>query len=296
MPQSSKLASQAATMVPPSLMRRRFFILALSFVGLPQMVRSPSLPQCELPPGFDRAVILERLGQVLDPELDEPLLQLGFIRSLQVRDGHAIVAVELPTSWCAVNFAYMMAEDIRRVLLTVEGVAKVSIRLGDHCAAAEIEAAVNAGKPFGEAFPGEASDGLDALRRIFLRKGFLSRQARLLRELRAIGCSPSAICALRLGDVTLEAEAFAIRQQEASANSGSAETLRRYLERRAELGLDLSSAARLIVSPDGEPLSIERIEGYYREGRTVRVSLEANGAFCRAVLAKRRPTTGEDDV
>src|SRR5215813_2033489 len=149
-------------------------------MGRPQMLRSPSLPQCDLQPDCDRAAVLERLGRVLDPELDEPLLQLGFIRSLQVRNGHAVVTVQLPTSWCAINFAYMMAEDIRRALLTVDGIAEVSIRLGDHCAASEIAAAVNAGKAFAQAFPGESGDGLATLRQIFLRKGFLSRQERLL--------------------------------------------------------------------------------------------------------------------
>jgi len=261
------------------------------------MALSPFLPECELPPGYDRAAILERLGRVLDPELDEPLLQLGFIRALQVHDGHAFVTLQLPTSWCAVNFAYMMAEDIRRALLGVEGIGEVSVRLGDHCAAAEIEAAVNAGRPFAEAFAGEGGDGLAALRGIFLRKGFLSRQERLLRELREAGCSAAVICALRLGEVAPAAEAFVIRHPGAPlVKGGSAETLRRYLERRAELGHDLDSAARLIVDPDGKPLPVERLEAYYRDARTVRVSLEANGAFCRAVLARRHATAGGVDV
>jgi metal-sulfur cluster biosynthetic enzyme len=261
------------------------------------MLRSPSLPKCELPPDCDRALVLERLGRVLDPELDEPLLQLGFIRSLQVRNGHAVVTVQLPTSWCAINFAYMMAEDIRRALLTVDGIAEVSIRLGDHCAAAEIEAAVNAGKAFAQAFPGESGDGLATLRQIFLRKGFLSRQERLLRELREAGCSAAVICSLRLGEVTLEAEAFVVRQAGAPPlRGGSAETLQRYLERRAELGLDVKLTAPLIVDPNGEPLPVERIETYYRDARTARVALDANGAFCRAVLAAHQQPQGGEDV
>src|SRR6516162_5355849 len=159
---------------------------------------------CEFPAGYDGAAMLERLAQVLDPELDESILDLGFVRSLQVLSGHASVAVQLPTSWCAVNFAYLMAEDIRRALLMVEGVRQVTIHLGDHCAAEEIEAAVNDGRPFSEAFPGEGAGSLAALRLTFLRKGFLGRQQRLLRELREAGCSPAVICALRLGEVAVE--------------------------------------------------------------------------------------------
>ena len=226
------------------------------------------------------------MAEVLDPELDESIVDLGFVRSLQVRSGHATVAVRLPTSWCAVNFPYLMAEDIRRALLTVEGIRRVTIRLGDHCAAQEIEAAINGGRPFAEAFPGEGAGSLEALRLTFLRKGFLSRQERLLRDLRAAGCSPATICALRLGDVLMQDDTIAIRQPGcAPAQCGSAATLQRYLERRAELAFDCRLAASLIVDLEGRPFSVERLEAHYEAARTVRVALEANGSFCRALLS-----------
>jgi hypothetical protein len=190
------------------------------------------------------------------------------------------------------NFAYIMAEDVRQALLAMDGIRHVTVRLGDHCAAAEIEAAVNNGRPFSAAFPGTGGADLSSLRINFLRKGFLVRQERLLRELRAAGCSPAAICSLRIGDMS-------VRDGVAVA------ALHRYLERRAELGLDCRLTAPLIVDPDGESVSEERLESYYQNARTVRVSLEANGSFCRAVLAGRRAdtakrrsqaSTGETDV
>src|SRR5207248_3411930 len=119
----------------------------------------------------DGVSILTRLATVLDPELDEPIIKLGFVRAVKVHDKHAYVTLELPTNWCAVNFAFLMAEDVRMVLSAVDGINRVTVRLGDHCAAPEIEAAVNKGKPFSAAFPGEAGTGLAALRRTFLRKG-----------------------------------------------------------------------------------------------------------------------------
>jgi len=240
----------------------------------------PALPQCEFPAGFDGSVILQRLAQVLDPELDEPILQLGFVRSLQVRDEHVVVELQLPTSWCAINFAYMMAADVRHALADIAGNRRVTVRLGDHCAAAEIEAAVNGGKSFVDVFPGEGSNGLEALRRVFLRKGFLARQERLLRDLREAGHSPAAICALRVADVLMQSEA-----------------LRRYLQRRAELGLGSCPTDPLIIDPDGRPVSAEGLEAHYRDARTVRVAVEANGSFCRAVLAARHlNTAGGTDV
>jgi metal-sulfur cluster biosynthetic enzyme len=232
--------------------------------------------------------VLERLAQVLDPELDESILDLGFVRSLELRSGHASVTLRLPTSWCAVNFAYLMAEDVRRALLGVEGIRRVTVGLGDHCAAEEIEAAVNNGRAFAEAFPGEGAGSLAALRLTFLRKGFLSRQERLLRDLRIAGCAPAAICALRVGEVSMQDDAIVIRQPNcAPVVSGSAAVLQRYLQRRAELALDCSLTAPLIVDLEGKPFSGELLEAHYQAIRTARVALEANGSFCRALLGVR---------
>jgi metal-sulfur cluster biosynthetic enzyme len=244
--------------------------------------------ECDFPADFDGAVILELLAQVLDPELDESIVDLGFVRSVRLDSGHADVELRLPTSWCAVNFAYLMAEDVRRALLTVEGVRKASIRLGDHCAAREIEAAVNNGLSFTEAFPEEGAGNLTALRLTFLRKGFFIRQERLLRELRAAGCTPASLCALRLGEVSIEGDVTIIRRPcAAPRKKGQAATLRRYLQRRAELGLDCRDSARLIVDLEGKPFSADRLQAHYEANRTMRVALEANGSFCRALVSLR---------
>ena len=218
------------------------------------------------------AVILARLATVLDPELDQSIVELGFVRALRVHDQHAHVTLELPTSWCAMNFAFLMAEDVRKALLALDGIDHVTIRLGDHCAAQEIEAAVNESRPFSAAFPDEAGTGLAALRATFLRKGFLVRQERLLHELRGSGHSVDEISALRVSD---------------GPRIASTEVLLRYLQRRAELGLDCSPTAPLIVDQTGAAIAAGQLEVHYQQIRTVRVSMEANGSFCRALLAKR---------
>jgi len=53
---------------------------------------------CEFPAGYDGTALLKRLEQVLDPELDESILDLGFLRSLQLCSVHASVALRQPTS------------------------------------------------------------------------------------------------------------------------------------------------------------------------------------------------------
>jgi metal-sulfur cluster biosynthetic enzyme len=238
-------------------------------------------PLTDLPAGTDRAAILERLSRVLDPELDESILGLGFVRSLALRHGHATVTLQLPTSWCAINFAFIMAEDVRAALLAADGIDQVTVLVGDHSSAREIEAAVNRGEPFAAAFPGEAGAGLAALRTLFLRKGFLLRQERLLRDLRAEGLTAEAIGGLCVGAATT---------MNSLARSGT-DALERYLERRAELALDCAPTAPLIVDQSGTAVPAERMETWYQHIRTVRVSLEANGSFCRAMLATRRAST-----
>ena len=50
--------------------------------------------------------LLEALGEVRDPELDEPITALGFVASAEVSDdGEAEVHLRLPTYFCAPNFA-----------------------------------------------------------------------------------------------------------------------------------------------------------------------------------------------
>jgi metal-sulfur cluster biosynthetic enzyme len=247
---------------------------------------------CNLPAGYDGSIILERLDQVLDPELDESILDLCFVRSVELHAGHADIALRLPTSWCAVNFAYLMAEDVRHALLGVEDIREVTVRLGDHCAAAEIEAAVNAGGSFADAFPGEDAGSLAALRVIFLRKGFLIRQQRLLRELREAGLTAAAICALQLAEVSMRDDVIVLGASgPAPFSSGSGTILQRYLQRRAELGFDCSPAAALIIDLDGRPFAPERLQQHYEAARTMRIALEANGSFCRALMAR---ASGDD--
>ena len=60
------------------------------------------------------------LGNVVDPELDEPITELGFIRSLVITGDDVEVHLRLPTSFCAPNFAYLMASDAKDVLVRLD--------------------------------------------------------------------------------------------------------------------------------------------------------------------------------
>ena len=91
-----------------------------------------------------RERVLDALGQVYDPELDEPITQLRFIGSCVVSaDGDVEVLLRLPTPQCAPNFAFLMGADSRRVVRAVDGVRDVVIRFEDHYTGDEINAALN---------------------------------------------------------------------------------------------------------------------------------------------------------
>jgi metal-sulfur cluster biosynthetic enzyme len=223
------------------------------------------------------AAVLDALSGVRDPELDEPITDLKFVADLRVAEDAVSVRLRLPTPLCAPNFAYLMAADAKAALLSVPGVRRARVVLDDHHASSEINAGMADERGFEATFPGETEgESLDELRIIFRRKSFVSRQEKLCRALLAEGRYPEELAEMRLGEVP---------------PSGSFE---KYLERRAELGLDVSPGAPLVVDPDGKRVPKEAVVQHLRFARTVRVSIEGNAHHCRGLLAARYGTQEEE--
>ena len=230
-------------------------------------------PDIRLAPELDCDEVLARLDRVLDPELDQSVLSLGFVESVASDDqGNLVVCLRLPTYWCAANFSYLMASDARRELLEMEGVRSVTVKLGEHFASSQVEGGAGSGKSFGDAFPEGGPDTLEETRQVFLVKGYFARQERLLRALKVSGLAFDEIAALRVGNVPA-----AIDER----------TISRYLERRHELGLDCSDTTPLIVDVKGTPVPGTELETYYVRARTSRLAMEASGSLCSAMLESR---------
>ncbi|MCW3009732.1 MAG: hypothetical protein JWO90_136, partial [Solirubrobacterales bacterium] len=135
-----------------------------------------------------QAQVLAALATVHDPELDEPITALGFVASCVVSGrGEVAVHLRLPTPQCAPNFAFLMVADAREAVRGVPGVERVGVVLDDHYTGAEINAAVDGGGSFDDAFPGESEESLDALRELFRRKALVARQSRVCRTFLAAG-------------------------------------------------------------------------------------------------------------
>jgi hypothetical protein len=65
------------------------------------------------------------------------------------------------------------------------------------------------------------------------------------------------------------------------------EAFETYLDRRAELGVEVSPEAPLVVDPDGRRVPEEAVVQHLRFAKTVRVSIEGNAALCRGLLETR---------
>jgi metal-sulfur cluster biosynthetic enzyme len=222
------------------------------------------------------AALLAALSRVRDPELDEPITDLGFVSALRVEGARVRARLRLPTYFCAPNFAYLMVADARAALEAVPGVERADVRLEDHYASEEINDGIGEQRGFEGTFPGEAEDDLRELRSIFDRKAFLVRQERLSQALVAAGRPRETLAGLTLGDLPDLPETTT------------------YLERRAALGLDLSAGAPFLLRPNGEPIAAEDAARQLRFARTVRVSIEANADLCRGLLRTRYGQAGGD--
>jgi metal-sulfur cluster biosynthetic enzyme len=218
-----------------------------------------------------RARVLDALGSVHDPELDEPITKLGFVTSSEVTfDGDVEIVLRLPTPQCAPNFAYLMAADARNAVRRLPGVRRVAVRLEDHYTGEEINAALARGEGFTAAFPGETEDDdLDALRRLFQRKALVARESRLCEALLAGGATAEQICAARVAELPDVPDA------------------RRCLELRRHLGIPGEDDSPAFVLPSGQPLAACNLERWLRTARLVRTGLEVNGGICRSLLRVR---------
>jgi metal-sulfur cluster biosynthetic enzyme len=212
--------------------------------------------------------IWDALATVRDPELDEPITELGFVSEAEVHEGHVSVRLRLPTYFCAPNFAYLMVADACDAVRAVPGVVTADVRLEDHFASEEINAGVAGGAGFAGSFPGEACGELGELRLTFRRKAYLASLDRLGTRLTAEDRQPVR---LRLGEVPESPE------------------LARLLRRRAELGLDCSPGSPLLLDERGEPIPADQAALRLRFARAVRVSIEGNADFCRGLLHTRYP-------
>jgi metal-sulfur cluster biosynthetic enzyme len=224
--------------------------------------------------------VLEALGTVRDPELDEPVTSLGFVTSCTVSaDGDVEVRLRLPTYFCAPNFAFLMVADAFDAVSGVAGVRHIEVVLEDHFASEEINRGVAARAGFVDSFDGLAVAELDTLRSDFVRKAVLAGTDRVCRPLLAAGYTVDELAEFALGDAPPSADR------------------RRLQERRAELGLPAEPGSPLLVDVvTGEAVGPRALPLHLRRARLTLVNIEANASVCRGMLQHRYRTRGQGEM
>jgi len=230
--------------------------------------------------GTSRAADVRRaLAVVMDPELDEPITDLGFVRSVAVDEAGGVeVHLRLPTSFCSPNFAYLMTSDSKDVLTALPWASSVVVQLDDHHDSDRINAGLAADAGYRGTFGQEAEQDLEELRETFRRKAHTAAVERCLTEL--LRARPERDVE-SLGDVRL-------------ADLAPGQHTEALLRRRAALALPLDDTAPVLVDHAGDPP--QDVPLALRRARSTRISIDGNAHFCRGLLRTRYPGSEQDQV
>jgi len=217
------------------------------------------------------------LNSVTDPEIDESMASLGFITSVQIQAAKEVyISFRLPTYWCAPNFAFLMASDMRDAVAELPWVGRVTVELLDHFSAVLINRGVALKQDFRDAFPGETDDDLRSIRKKFLGKAFERRQELLMRHLLENGYDPDWITGASLHELIslpLKSEGIGLRNL--------------YVFGRRRIHPDCGAKSLAFTTVDGRPLNSLEFPAYLRKVTSVRRNAEYNGFICRGLLAAR---------
>lgn len=223
--------------------------------------------------------IWECLDHVTDPELDEPVTDMGFIEVIEVSNAKTVrVEFRLPTYWCSPNFAFLMAFGIRRQILELPWVHDVTVQLNDHCFGEKVNEGVNSGRDYSEVFA-EYCDGADLEEVVekFLNKAFQRRQETVLLGLQQLGKSPAEIVTMTLAELqSIHFEGDEEHRQKP-----------RYLDLLTQKEFATEPTDFAFCTWDGKPVPSGDLKDHLGRLRSTRINMEFNGALCRGLQKTR---------
>jgi len=224
------------------------------------------------------------LAVVVDPELDEPVTDLGFVRSLTVHVEESGLGVEvhlrLPTSFCSPNFAWLMCSDAKDAITALPWAHRVVVALDDHHDSDLVNAGLAADADYKQTFRHEAEKDLEELRTTFRRKAHTAAMERCLTALlRADPGRPvESVGRVTLADLPADRHTAAL------------------LRRRAALGLPAGPQSLVLVDHTGRGYPPDRVPMTLRRARATRISIDGNAHFCRGLLRTRYPGSEADQA
>ncbi|QNK81495.1 iron-sulfur cluster assembly protein [Nakamurella sp. PAMC28650] len=226
------------------------------------------------------SAVTTALDTVIDPELDEPITDLGFVRSVQVDGGEVVVHLRLPTSFCSPNFAYLMASDAKDAIGQLDWVLRTVVQLDDHHDSDLINRGLAADAGYVGTFGHEAESDLDELRMTFRRKAHTAAMERCLTAVMRADASMTEedLCSLTLADLAPGKFVTALRS------------------RRADIGLPDDPRSLVFVDDQGHGYPRQDAVLRLRRARSTRISVDGNAHFCRGLLVTRYPDSGTDQA
>lgn len=221
----------------------------------------------------------ECLEAVTDPELDEPITDMGFVERAEVIGSRRVeVEFRLPTYWCSPNFAFLMAFGIRAEVGALPWVHEVQVTLNDHCFGDEVNEGVNSGRPFEQVFA-DYCDGANLAEVVekFRAKAFDRRQEVMLLAMQAKGFDEAEIV-----NMTLAAfDRIELTGEEEDRQKP------RYRDLLLDQGLARNPDDPAFPKWDGQAIAAADLSEHLKRLKGTRINMEFNGALCRGLAATR---------
>src|ERR1700704_1245284 len=233
--------------------------------------------------------VLRALSTVVDPELDEPITELGFVKNLSVsEDGRVSVDLVTSTFWCSPNFVYMMLEEARDVVSKIDGITAVRVHLEGHHDSERINGGINERKSFSECYPTEAGGNLEELNRMIRTRVLRSRLSSMVAAMARSGVTPLELLHASGRDVVADGETILITLGDNTrriSDPADAARIARYLSFLD--GLGRMAGPLMIFDLDGRTPESHELESMLALSRSAKSNFSLNAELCRALLQSR---------
>jgi len=243
----------------------------------------------EIAQGDLKEQVVRALSTVTDPELDEPITDLGFVKDLSVsKDGEVSVDLVTSTFWCSPNFVYMMLEEARDVVAKLPGVSEVRVRLEGHHDSDRINAGINAGQSFSECYESEADGNLEALNRMIRTRALRSRLYSMAAAMGRSGVTPAELLGLSRSDIAAAGTTFLVTSRGTThriSDPADVQRVSRYLSFLD--GLDRAGGPLAIWDLEGNRPETADFASALTVGRLAKANFSLNAELCRALLSAR---------
>jgi metal-sulfur cluster biosynthetic enzyme len=236
--------------------------------------------------------VLQALSTVTDPELDEPITDLGFVKDLAIsEDGRVSVDLVTSTFWCSPNFVYMMLEEARDVVSKLPGVREAQVRLEGHHDSTRINEAINSGKSFSECYEAEANGDLVELNQMIRTRALRSRLFSMAAAMSRAGVLPEELLRLSRQDVTSDGETILVRSRGMTHRVSEPADVRRVARYRDFLAkLGRKDGPFVVCDLEGRHPEDAEFRSILALSRSAKSNFSMNAELCRALLSARLGT------